>query len=99
MNNLLTNSLVQIEKKEISFYDLKRISDENFGKFNRSIDLEGIESEFPNIKNSFFKITKIMEHFHFMGELTEKHYRCRVTHQMFPEVLSQDVSINQWETI
>lgn len=99
MDKLLTISQVQIELKEISFDDLKRISDENFGKFNRSIDLEEIESEFPSIRNSVFKITKIMEHFHFMGEPTEKHYRCRVTHQMFPEVLYQDVSINQWETI
>ncbi len=99
MFNLSTNSLVQIEEMGISFNDLKRISDENFGKFNRSIDLEEIENEFPSIRNSLFKITKIMEHFHFMGELTEKHYRCRVTHNLFSDVLYQDVSINQWEKI
>jgi hypothetical protein len=92
----VTNST---NEKSISFDELKRISDENFGRFNRSVNYEMIEEKHPNIKDDDFKLTILMEHFHFMGEPTEIHYRCMVQHPQIPITLFQDICLIQWKNI
>jgi len=92
----VTNST---NEKFISFDELKRISDENFGRFNRNVNYEVIEKKHPNIKDDDFKLTILMEHFHYMGEPTEKHYRCLVQHPMISVGMYQDISLEQLESI
>lgn len=92
----VTNST---NERLISFNELRRISDENFGRFNRNVNHEVIQSNHPDIEDSFFSINRLIEHFHFMGESTEKHYRCLVQHPMISVGMYQDVSLGQWESI
>ncbi len=87
------------EKKYISFDELKRISDENFERFNRNVDYEQIEREHFDIRPPFFKITKLMEHSTFVGSPSEKHFRCLVLHPKISEVMIQDISLEQWDRI
>ncbi|GMQ33520.1 hypothetical protein [Algoriphagus taiwanensis] len=86
------------EKKYISFDGLKRLSDENFERFNRNIDYENFEKN-HEIKPNIFKMTILAEHSYSMGSPTENHYRCLVTHPNISEILIQDISVEQWDRI
>lgn len=99
-NQKLFNQIIDSKEKIfLSFDELKKISDENFGRFNRSIDVEEIEMFIPNVKNNKFRLSFQIEHHHFMGEITEKHFRFLVEHPQFSDRLTQDISIEQLEKI
>lgn len=86
------------EKKFTSFDGLKRLSDENFERFNRNIDYQYFEKKY-DITPNIFKITILGEHTHLMGSPTENHYRCLVSHPKISEVMIQDISFDQWDRI
>jgi len=74
---------------------LKKISDENYERFNRNVDYEEIKKQYIELQPPFFKITKLMEHSTFMGLPTEKHFRCFLSPPDISYPILQDISIEQ----
>jgi hypothetical protein len=89
----------QNESKKISIKTLKKLSDFNFGKLNRNIDVDVLEKDYKVKKFHKVELQKILIHNHFMGKLTKPHYRCMVRVQGLNILGFQDVFINQWEEL
>ena len=89
----------QSEIKTISFETLKKLSDFNFGKLNRNIDVDVLEKDYKIKNSNKVELQKILIHHHFMGKLTKPHYRCWVRVQGLNILGFQDVFINQWEEL
>jgi hypothetical protein len=94
---LLTNG--QSEIKKISVKKLKKLSDSNFGKLNRNIDVDVLEKDYKVKKFHKVELQTILIHHHFMGKLTKPHYRCWVRVQGLNILGFQDVFINQWDEL
>lgn len=101
-------TMKEYEFKLISFEELRLLSNQNFGKYNRNINWENILRDVPNIQNWNMLIKPLMVHEHFMGERIETHLRCVITHGISllttdKEIRNkycvpwfQDLSFEQW---
>jgi len=85
--------------KTISYKTLKVLSDSNFGKLNRNIDVDELLILYPNIENFNLELRIIMIHHHFRGELTEPHIRCWVKIKNIGYVGIQDIFYKQWDKL
>jgi hypothetical protein len=89
----------QNEIKTISFETLKKLSDSNFGKLNRNIDVDMLEKDYKIKKSNKVELETILIHHHHMGKLTKPHYRCWVRVQGLSILGFQDVFDYQWEEL
>jgi hypothetical protein len=89
----------QIEIKKISFETLKRLSDCNVKRLNRTFDVDTLLKKFPNIISQNVELESIMVHYHHMGELTDPHFRCYVRIGENGFVGVQDIFLYQWEDL
>lgn len=73
------------------------MSDCNVKRLNRNIDVDVLLKLFPNIINQKVELECIMIHYHYMGELTDPHFRCYVRIGELGFLGIQDVFISQWD--
>ena len=62
--------------KQITFKELKHISDSNFEKYNRNVNVKNLKKFYGFHNQHKMIVEKLMEHNHFMGEPIESHVRC-----------------------
>jgi len=98
--NSRTGKTTPIENvKFVSYEEIKRLSDENIGMYNRNIDYQELEKRYNGLDKSDYELIRIMDHNHFRGKTTQKHYRCLIRHPKIKESLIQDVSTHQWDSL
>lgn len=98
--------------KQISFNELTKISNSNFGKYNRNVDVEKVIKKLPQFRNWNMVCTTVMIHEHYMGEEIEPHYRCYIINDrdslpslsedeksLVGELWIQDMSFEQYESL
>lgn len=87
--------------KLVTFEELKKISDRNFGRFNRCINPEGIWNDIKDKPRAYqkFRLKPALEHHHHMGKPVDMHYRCIVSHPEMQTTAFQDVAVEQFERI
>jgi hypothetical protein len=90
-----TNSrkgLLGLPNRKFTFSQLSKISDDNNGVLNRSMDVSG----FNEIDN--FELSVILIHHHAFGKHVAPHLRALVTKINESDMLaSQDLTFEQWE--
>ena len=84
--------------KEVTFEELKKISDKNYGKLNRNIDPEQLD------KTAIYHLEKCLIHGHALGKQVKPHYRAFVYRwYAFIEkdvmVGMQDITAKQWDKL
>ena len=62
--------------KQITFKELKHISDSNFEKYNRNVNVKNLKKFYGFHNQHKMIVEKLMEHNHFMGEPIESQVRC-----------------------
>lgn len=85
--------------KLLSFEGIKKLSNENVGKFNRNVDYQELERNYNGLDEYNFELIRVMDHNHFQGKPIQKHYRCLIIHPKIKESFIQDVSIHQWDSL
>jgi hypothetical protein len=87
--------------KYVTFMELKAISDSNYGRFNRSVNMEALWKSIKNkpLEKLYFRLEIAMEHSNFMGGPVETHYRCIVSHSEMNGTAWQEISVVQWQNL
>jgi hypothetical protein len=89
----------QLKPKTISFDILKKLSDTNYGRLNRNIDVDWLKEEYSNIENYSIELQPVLIHYHFVGEPTKPHLRCLLKLNQIGVIGIQDVFFNQWDEL
>ena len=89
----------QLNHKTISFDILKKLSDTNYGRLNRNIDVDWLKEEYSNIENQNIELQPVFTHYHCFGEPTKPHFRCLLKVNQIGIIGFQDVFFNQWDEL
>jgi hypothetical protein len=92
---LLKNN--EIIKRTISFETLKKLSDFNFKRLNRNVDVDELLKEFPDIISKNVELESVMIHNHHKRKKTKPHVRCWVRIKEINFLGIQDIFLYQWE--